>query len=106
MLSKKVQKKSWARCRFGKLIFNKSSVETSVTLGFRLTSGVVGLLGVRTNGDFNLLEGLGEYADLKSDADPIFKLITASFFAAGDIVANLSMTLDLGDGLKRLNLYC
>lgn len=70
-------------------------------MGFKFTSGVVGLLGVRTAGDFNLLDGLGEYADLiNSDLDPIFKLITASFFAAGDIVANLSMTLALGDGLK------
>lgn len=70
-------------------------------MGF--TRGVVGLLGVRTAGDFNLLDGLGEYADLNSDDDPIFKLITASFFAAGDIVANLSMTLALGDGLKLIN---
>lgn len=68
-----------------------------------LTNGVVGLLGVRTVGDFNPIKGLELYADLRSVVDPNFKPNTANFLAAGDMVANLSITLvfALGEGLKQ-----
>lgn len=88
----------------GKLIFNKSSVETStVFLVFTFIFGVNSLFGVLKGvGVFCLDKGLGEYTDRRSELTPNFNRDVASILAAGDIVANLSIAdvLGLGEGLK------